>query len=82
MRHSKKTDDRTVTKRYSGLVNCIVRIYKEEGIASLWNGTVASLVLVCAPSIHFVVYEFLKRWCLHFYNSEVSFASIRCAANL
>lgn len=70
-----KKDDGDVNcemKRYSGLLNCIIRIYKEEGITALWNGTMASLVLVCAPTIHFVVYEIFKRWGFKFYNSEVS----------
>ena len=68
----KKTDDVAVTKRYSGLVDCIAQIYKDEGISSLWNGTLASLVLVSAPAIHFVVYELLKRWCLRLYGTDVS----------
>ena len=34
---------------------------QEEGVATLWNGTVASLVLVCNPAIQFTVYELLKR---------------------
>lgn len=38
------------------------KIIREEGILSLWGGTVPSLVLAINPAIHFAVYEALKRY--------------------
>jgi hypothetical protein len=45
----------------SGLIFLLLRIRKEKGVAHLWKGTVASLVLVSNPIIQFAVYEGLKR---------------------
>ena len=42
---------------YKNLTDCIYRIYKEEGIQSLWQGIGPSLILVSNPSIQFMVYE-------------------------
>ncbi|XP_077997340.1 peroxisomal membrane protein PMP34-like [Glandiceps talaboti] len=47
--------------RYHGMIDALTRIYKEEGLASLWSGTLPSLFLVANPSIQFAVYEALKR---------------------
>ena len=33
----------------------------KEGLGPLWNGTVASLILVSNPALKFTVYEYLKR---------------------
>jgi len=37
------------------------KIAEEEGILSLWNGCLASLVLVSNPTINFVVYDKVKQ---------------------
>jgi adenine nucleotide transporter 17 len=34
---------------------------RQEGVASLWNGTVPSLILVSNPAIQFMTYEAIKR---------------------
>jgi len=47
--------------RYRNLVQGLLDIFKHEGIASLWNGARASLILVSNPAIKFTVYEFLKK---------------------
>jgi adenine nucleotide transporter 17 len=36
-------------------------MWSEEGLSSLWSGTVPSLVLVSNPAIKFTIYEWLKR---------------------
>lgn len=41
----------TTKKPYTSLVDAVARIAKEEGVAALWNGTGASLVLVSNPTI-------------------------------
>lgn len=38
------------------------KIIDEEGVQTLWSGTVSSLALVINPALHFMVYEFLKRY--------------------
>jgi len=44
-----------------GLFGTVLKIAQEEGILSLWNGCMASLVLVSNPTINFVVYDKIKQ---------------------
>ena len=37
--------------RYKGLIDGLIKIYCREGLSALWNGTVASLILVSNPAI-------------------------------
>ncbi|KAJ0406498.1 hypothetical protein P43SY_001429 [Pythium insidiosum] len=46
--------------KYSGVLDCMQKIARLEGLSSLWNGTMASLILVSNPVIHFVSYERMK----------------------
>lgn len=46
---------------YKGILDGLVKISKQEGVASLWSGTSSSLLLVSNPAIQFAVYEFLKQ---------------------
>jgi len=46
--------------RYDGLLDAMIKIGKEEGIAALWNGCYASLALVSNPTIQFVVYDKIR----------------------
>jgi adenine nucleotide transporter 17 len=46
--------------KYSGVWDCMIQIIKSEGLLSLWNGTLASLILVSNPVIHYVSYERMK----------------------
>ncbi|KAG6622659.1 Mitochondrial Carrier (MC) Family [Phytophthora cinnamomi] len=46
--------------KYSGVVDCLRKVTANEGLLSLWNGTLASLVLVSNPVIHYVSYERMK----------------------
>lgn len=50
-------------------LDCFRRIIKQEGVAALWNGTAPSLMLVCNPTIQFVMYEALKRRCVRVFNT-------------
>ncbi|XP_075258043.1 peroxisomal membrane protein PMP34-like [Convolutriloba macropyga] len=45
---------------YKGLIDCVLKIAKREGIKALWSGTVPSLILVFNPAIQWAVYESLK----------------------
>lgn len=48
------------TKPYKGMLDGLIRCYKEEGIAGLWKGLIPNLTLVSNPTIHFFVYERLR----------------------
>lgn len=47
---------------YHGILDCLIKIIRYEGISALWNGTKPSLFLATNPAIHFVVYEMVKRY--------------------
>jgi len=46
---------------FKHILDCFSKILEKEGVGALWNGTGPSLLLVCNPTIQFVVYEALKR---------------------
>lgn len=46
--------------KYNGVIDCMLKITQAEGLLSLWNGTLASLILVSNPVIHYVSYERMK----------------------
>ncbi|RXG72493.1 Peroxisomal membrane protein PMP34 [Armadillidium vulgare] len=46
--------------KYKGLLHGLLRIWKEEGVSSLWSGTLSSLILVINPAIQFMTYEAVK----------------------
>jgi len=56
-----KRDSNKESKPYKGMYDCLVRVAREEGIEALWSGTVASLILVSNPTIHFVVYDKVRQ---------------------
>ncbi|KAB7501123.1 Peroxisomal membrane protein PMP34, partial [Armadillidium nasatum] len=47
--------------KYKGLLHGLLRIWKEEGVSSLWAGTLSSLILVINPAIQFMTYEAVKK---------------------
>ncbi|XP_031563339.1 peroxisomal membrane protein PMP34-like [Actinia tenebrosa] len=50
------------TPKYTGIIDGICRISKEEGLGSLWNGIGSSVFLAGNPAIQFMVYESIKRF--------------------
>jgi adenine nucleotide transporter 17 len=46
---------------YDCLTDGLIKIVQQEGIASLWSGTVPSLILVSNPAVQFMIFEMLKR---------------------
>lgn len=54
-----KKDSKNVP--YKGMTDCLVRVAKEEGLITLWNGTSASLLLVSNPTINFVIYDKVRQ---------------------
>eukprot|EP01080_Neovahlkampfia_damariscottae_P009939 gene9939-2260_t len=49
-------------KRFNGIIDGIQTIAREDGITSLWNGALASTMLVSNPTIQFVTYDKLKSY--------------------
>ena len=49
-------------RRYSGVLDCLRRVYGEGGVAALWSGLIPSLFLVSNPAIQTVVYEKVLIW--------------------
>uniref|UniRef100_H2TW33 Si:dkey-150i13.2 n=1 Tax=Takifugu rubripes TaxID=31033 RepID=H2TW33_TAKRU len=48
--------------KYSGPLDCAVRLYKEQGIRSVYKGTVLTLIRdVPSNGLYFLTYEYLKR---------------------
>jgi len=56
-----QSEKHSSVKPYRGLIDCMDRIYKEEGWLALWNGAGSSLMLVSNPTINFVVYDKVKQ---------------------
>jgi solute carrier family 25 (peroxisomal adenine nucleotide transporter), member 17 len=46
---------------YDNLLEGLLYVYKTEGLAGLWAGTMPSLILVSNPAIQFMAYEAVKR---------------------
>lgn len=47
-------------KPYTGMIDGLVRCYKEEGVAGLWKGLAPNLMLVSNPVVHFFCYERIR----------------------
>lgn len=58
------------TLPYDDLFSGIKYIAENEGIAELWSGTQASLLLSINPAIQFSVYEGIKRYLTKLYGQE------------
>ncbi|XP_038661952.1 peroxisomal membrane protein PMP34-like [Scyliorhinus canicula] len=46
---------------YKGILDAFRQIMAKEGLGTVWNGILPSLVLVCNPGIQFMFYQGLKR---------------------
>ncbi|DAZ94679.1 TPA: hypothetical protein N0F65_002388 [Lagenidium giganteum] len=46
--------------KFRGMLDCALQIVSSEGVLALWNGTLASLMLVSNPVIHYFSYERMK----------------------
>ncbi|KAM8825215.1 peroxisomal membrane protein PMP34 isoform 1-T1 [Synchiropus picturatus] len=47
--------------QYKGIFDAFRQIIASEGVATLWNGTLPSLILVLNPAVQFMIYEAMKR---------------------
>ncbi|PIK44416.1 putative peroxisomal membrane protein PMP34 [Apostichopus japonicus] len=64
--------------KYSGIIDAFQKIISQEGVSTLWSGTVSSLALVINPALHFMIYESLKRPHLLFIFSSLVQSQRRC----
>ena len=55
---------------YKGILDGLIKISQQEGLSTLWAGTVPSLVLVSNPAIQHMVYESLKRRVAELLNTD------------
>lgn len=46
---------------YRGIFDAFTQIIANEGVGTLWNGTLPSLILVLNPAVQFMFYEAMKR---------------------
>ena len=51
----------TTKEQYTGIIQCLYKISTEEGLLTLWNGTLTSIILCCNPAINLGIYLMLKR---------------------
>ncbi|XP_062508824.1 peroxisomal membrane protein PMP34-like [Corticium candelabrum] len=56
-----KSNAKIGARPYTGVLDGLVCVAQQEGIGALWSSVGASLLLVCNPSIQFMIYESLKR---------------------
>lgn len=47
--------------QYRGIFDAFSQIIANEGVGTLWNGTLPSLILVLNPAVQFMFYEAMKR---------------------
>ncbi|MED6253785.1 hypothetical protein ATANTOWER_001760 [Ataeniobius toweri] len=47
--------------QYRGIFNAFSQIIADEGVGTLWNGTLPSLILVVNPAVQLMIYEAMKR---------------------
>jgi solute carrier family 25 (adenine nucleotide translocator) protein 4/5/6/31 len=56
----------TADKRYVGMVDCFLRVPREQGFLSFWRGNLVNIVRSCSQeSLGIAFKEFLKIWCLN-----------------
>jgi len=56
--------------KYHGIFDGLIKISQEEGVGELWNGTMASLILVSNPTIQFFAYDKLKDYIVRVKSSD------------
>uniref|UniRef100_A0A7N8WU16 Peroxisomal membrane protein PMP34-like n=1 Tax=Mastacembelus armatus TaxID=205130 RepID=A0A7N8WU16_9TELE len=58
---AKFRNERLHQTHYRGMFDAFSQIMANEGIGTLWNGTLPSLILVLNPAVQFMFYEAMKR---------------------
>ncbi|KAL3734511.1 hypothetical protein ACJRO7_023807 [Eucalyptus globulus] len=55
--HDKLTELESVKPRPYGTLQAAQEVHREAGVAGFWKGIVPTLIMVCNPSIQFMIYE-------------------------
>ncbi len=64
-------------KKYTGIIDCLSKLYGRNGFISLWRGLGPSMILCINPSIQVSLYEFFKRVAVNWRgNTETRFESV------
>uniref|UniRef100_A0A0N5AKP1 ADP/ATP translocase n=1 Tax=Syphacia muris TaxID=451379 RepID=A0A0N5AKP1_9BILA len=54
-----------MSKRYKGMIDCFIRVPKEQGFWSFWRGNMVNITRACSQeSLGFAFKDFFKLWCL------------------
>ncbi|VDD93099.1 unnamed protein product [Enterobius vermicularis] len=60
-----------VSKRYKGMIDCFLRVPKEQGFWSFWRGNLVNIGRACAQeSFGFAFKDFFKIWCVRGMDSK------------
>ncbi|PAV90717.1 hypothetical protein WR25_05498 [Diploscapter pachys] len=51
-----------VDKRYKGMVDCFIRLPKEQGFLSFWRGNWVNILRACSQSLGFAFINYFKKW--------------------
>lgn len=55
--HDKLTELESVKPRPYGTLQAAQEVHREAGVAGFWKGIIPTLIMVCNPSIQFMIYE-------------------------
>ncbi|KHN84672.1 ADP/ATP translocase 4 [Toxocara canis] len=60
-----------VSKRYKGMIDCFIRVPREQGFLSFWRGNMVNIARACSQeSLGFAFKDFFKIWCVSGVNSK------------
>uniref|UniRef100_F1L9X4 ADP/ATP translocase n=1 Tax=Ascaris suum TaxID=6253 RepID=F1L9X4_ASCSU len=60
-----------VSKRYKGMIDCFIRVPREQGLLSFWRGNLVNIARSCSQeSFGFAFKDFFKIWCVGGVNSK------------
>lgn len=60
-----------VSKRYKGMIDCFIRVPKEQGFLSFWRGNMVNIARACSQeSLGFAFKDFFKIWFVEGYNRK------------
>ncbi|KIH59813.1 hypothetical protein ANCDUO_09941 [Ancylostoma duodenale] len=52
----------SASKKYTGMVDCLVKLYRGEGVRGLYRGFLPGLVGTTQQSLYLTIYTRLKAW--------------------
>jgi solute carrier family 25 (adenine nucleotide translocator) protein 4/5/6/31 len=56
-------ESKSISKPYTGIMDCIVRVPKEQGVAAFWRGNMANVIRYFpTQALNFAFKDFYKQW--------------------